>query len=366
MDACPSLAEQTNAEYLLALNRQAEARGIPLSASVELTERCNLGCVHCYLGDQAALRPLRSRELDTGRWRAVLDDLVALGCLRLLVTGGEPLLRADFGEIYRHARLRGLLVTVFTNGTLVGQDTIELFRELPPSAVEVTLYGATAETYEAVTGVPGSFQRCLEGIEGLQALGLDLCLKTVLLRQNRHEFPRIAALARERGNRRFRFDIEIQAGFDGDPRPKAARLTPEEAVELEFSDPEAAASWRAYHARRKGQVPSHPERLYGCSAGRSSIHVNPYGRLQPCLAMRHLGFDLARGSLVEGLASLREWLDGMRTPGGHPCHGCEARMICSSCPAFARAENGCEERPADYQCRVARARLRLVEPSEGA
>lgn len=366
MDGCPEQSEPGHDGFLRRLARQAEDRGVPLSASLELTERCNLRCVHCYLGDQAGLRPLQENELTTAEWLGVVDQVAGLGCLQLLITGGEPLLRADFAEVYRHAREVGLLVTVFTNGTLVGQETIELFRELPPSAVEVTLYGATPETYEAVTGVPGSFQRCREGIERLRALGVDLGLKTIPLRPNAHEFHRIAELARAWGTRRFRFDVEVQACLDGGGRPKSARLSPEEAVRLEFSDPEAAEGWRVFAARRRGQTPARPGLIYACGAGRTGIHVNPYGQLQPCLAVRHLGFDLRRGSLAEGLADLRRRLDGMRAPRGRPCEGCKDLMICGACPAFAQAETGHEGRPADYQCRVTRLRREMIERMEGA
>ncbi len=208
---CVDLTELSDADYLSRLSRQAAAAGIPLSASLELTERCNLHCVHCYLGDQDALRKNRVRELNTAQWLDIINQIADLGCLYLLITGGDPLLRKDFAEIYAHARRRGLLVMVFTNGTLVTDAIVDLFRELPPFKVEITLYGATSATYETITGVPGSYQHCLAGIEELRALGLDLRLKTILMKPNQQEFPQIVDFCRARSYQgKFRFSFEVQ------------------------------------------------------------------------------------------------------------------------------------------------------------
>lgn len=259
---CTDLAELSNADVLNRLSRQAVKAGIPLSASMELTERCNLHCVHCYLGDQDALRQNRARELNTAQWLKVIDQIADLGCLYLLITGGDPLIRKDFAEIYTHARRRGLLVTVFTNGTLVTDAMVELFRELPPFVIEVTLYGATQATYEAITGVPGSYARCLAGFEKLRALGLDARLKTILMKPNQQEFQQIADFCRAHSHRgKFRFDFEIQGCLDGEKGPIALRLDPEEAVRVEFTQPDRAATWRDYYQKRLPQTPANLDQL---------------------------------------------------------------------------------------------------------
>ena len=361
MDTCPDLAEITNADYLRWLYGKARAAQVPLSASIELTERCNLHCVHCYLGEQDLLRERRGAELDADRWREILDQIAELACLRLLITGGDPLLRPDFAAIYRHAKECGLLVTVFTNGTLITPAIVELFRELPPAAVEITLYGATAATYERITGVPGSYARCLTGIERLRALGVELGLKTILMKPNRHEFAAIAELCRTLGTKKFRFDAEIQGEFGGSGGPLRVRLDPEEAVRMEFSDPDRAADWRDYWQRRKDQTPAHPERLYNCGAADGGFHVGPYGQIQPCLTTRHIAFDLATGTLRQGLAAIREQIWSRRAPEARMCHTCGYRMVCNSCPAFSRLEQGMEEQPAEFQCRATRARVAWIE-----
>ncbi len=131
---------------------------VPISGTLELTHRCNLGCVHCYLGSRQDRQHSAEREMTTDEVLSVLDQVAAAGCLNLVLSGGEPLLRRDFAEIYRHARGLGLVVTVFSNATLVTEELVDLFRDYPPYAVDISVYGATPATYEKVTGVAGSFE----------------------------------------------------------------------------------------------------------------------------------------------------------------------------------------------------------------
>ena len=172
-------------EYLQEFWDKVAQQHIPLFGSIELTHRCNLRCLHCYLGTH---RGSPGKELRTERLFSVIDEITEAGCLFLLLTGGEPLLRKDFPEIYRYAKTKGLMVTVFTNGTLVTDPLVELFEDLPPQAVEVSLYGAAAATYEMITGVEGSFERCLTGIRRFLEHGINVRLKTVLMTLNCREY----------------------------------------------------------------------------------------------------------------------------------------------------------------------------------
>ncbi len=136
----------------------------PFSCTFEITERCNLSCVHCFINQPAGSQPARSRELTASQIGEILDQVVEEGCLYLVLTGGEILLRPDFPEIYRHAKKLGLLVTLFTNGTLLTPEMAGFLAEWRPWWIEITLYGTTQQTYEQVTQVPGSYERCKRGI----------------------------------------------------------------------------------------------------------------------------------------------------------------------------------------------------------
>lgn len=341
-----------------ALHARMAARRVPAFMSLELTRRCNLRCVHCYLGESRAQTAESARELEGSRWSRLIDELTAAGCLEVLLTGGEPLLRPDFGAIYRRARESGLIVTVFTNATLVTGDTIELFRDLPPNGVEVTLYGATERTYESVTGVPGSHRRCLAGIRALLDAGVDLRLKAVALTVNGREVPAMESMARELGCS-FRLDPAVFPRFDGSREPLAYRLPPREAVELEFSDPGRAASWRGYHDRCR-DLPVQ-DGLYTCGAGLTAGNIGPGGTLTPCLLAMQPAADVRDAPFEAGW---RDVIPAVRslTPGKHyRCNSCERRAVCGLCPAFFALESGAADVCSTYLCELGAARLERLE-----
>src|SRR3989338_8038473 len=125
---------------------------------IELTERCNNNCLHCYINLPQDDLEAENKELSTDEIKDILKEAVSLGCLTARFTGGEPLLRMDFEELYLFARRLGLKVLLFTNAILVTHHLAELFSRIPPlEKIEVSVYGMKKTSYEAVTRVPGSF-----------------------------------------------------------------------------------------------------------------------------------------------------------------------------------------------------------------
>ena len=139
------------------LQRRAAAIRQPVNGVFELTERCNLSCQMCYVRHPARDIAMRSKELSAAEWLTLAHDAVDNGMVLLLLTGGEVFLRRDFFEIYLPLTRMGLILTLFTNGTLVTDRIAQRLGEAPPSLTQITLYGATAATYEAVTGVHGGY-----------------------------------------------------------------------------------------------------------------------------------------------------------------------------------------------------------------
>ena len=239
------------------VNKWIENR-VPLSGTMELDLRCNLRCLHCYRDGEWPTGLLTTAEI-----RSILDQIAKAGTIWLLFTGGEIFLRPDFFEIYRHARDLGFLVTLFTNGTMITERIADRLRDEPPEMVEISLYGFTRETYEAVTGIPGSHVKCYRGVELLSERSIPLKLKTVAMRTNRHELIDMARFAESKGLR-FKFDTMINPNFDRSLVPCNVRLSPEEAVEVDFSLPERLEEYRRYFEPRKDYQSS---RLFSCGAG---------------------------------------------------------------------------------------------------
>jgi len=356
---CPGIPPMGYGEFSQRLHDRVAGRRVPLSGSIEVTARCNLGCVHCYINVPADDREARERELGRAELCALVDELAAEGCLWLLFTGGEPLLRPDFLEVYLHAKRRGLLVTLFTNATLVTPAIADVLAEWRPFAVEVTLYGATAETYERVTGVAGSFRRCREGIALLRERGVPVKLKSVVLTLNRHEVAAMKELAASLGLT-FRFDASLNLRLDGGREPERYRIPAEEAWALDAADPARLRDLRDL-AERFGGPPPQPELLYQCGAGRTSFNVDPYGLLTLCVLARAPAYDLRRGSFHEGWHEFLPRLLGLRSRRETECQRCELSVLCGQCPGWGQLESGDPEQAVPHLCTIAKRRAQELD-----
>lgn len=350
--------DATYAGFSRSIHERQIGRRAPMEVSIEVTRRCPLQCQHCYnnlpMNDAGA----RAQELTFAEHCRLLDELVAAGCLWILYTGGEIFARRDFLEIYAEAKKRGFLITLFTNGTLITPRIAEHLAEWRPFAIEITLYGATRETYEALTGIPGSHSRCMRGIRLLLDHGLPLRLKTVPTTINRHEVYEMKRMAEEDFGVEFKFDPLVNPRIDCSQSPLAVRLSPEEAVALEFFDPRREREYRRLAALDQASEAGtkHSENVYGCGGGYRGCAIDPAGRMTICVLSHQQGYDLRQGSFREGWEGpLREIRERRRTR-ATICSRCRIQSLCSMCPANGELENGDVEAPVDFLCQVAHLR----------
>jgi len=342
------------------------------SFDLELTARCNLDCRHCYINLPAGDRSARKRELSAAEVGRLAGEAAALGAVWCLITGGEPLLRKDFFDVYRALHSKGLILSVFTNATLVNDEHVRFFRKFPPRDVEVTVYGVTKETYERVTRTPGSFDAFLRGLDLLLASGIDVRLKAMALRTNKHELAAIGEFCRARTKDYYRFDPNLHLRFDGDKARNglilAERLSPKEIVRLERSDPERFGALTTACAELvPDEVPASDCRhIFRCGVGQRSFVIGPEGRLRPCQSLHHPEFlyDLRKGTLADAWTRfvpevLRRGTE--RTDYLEKCGRCPVVNLCLWCPAHAYLETGELDLPVEAFCRVAWARAEALK-----
>ena len=344
-------------EFLRDLSRKAKHERIPLAGALALTHRCNLVCAHCYLPVRERGGSDATRELSAERVCSLIDEIAGAGCLFLLITGGEPLLRTDFPRIYRYAKSRGLLVTIFTNGTLIDREIAALFGEFPPRSIEISLYGATTATCGKVTGVEGSYENCMRGVRLLLDRGIPVKLKSIIMTHNRRELGAMEETAQQLGVP-FRTDSALFPRLDGDRSPLALRIPPAEAVAGEVANGERMKKWAAYYERRKG-IPS-TDRLYTCGAGLTHFYIDPYGTLQPCSMAIHFRYRLSQGDFLAAWRDLMPRFRERKAGPGYACNSCDKRVLCGLCPAFFRMESGSETRRSEYLCRTGHLRFEAV------
>jgi radical SAM protein with 4Fe4S-binding SPASM domain len=347
---CPSIPKMGYAQFGERLNRQVMTERLPISGSIELTFRCNLRCVHCYCNLPQNDPEAIETELDTDEVYRLLDQIANAGCLWLLITGGEPLLRKDFLDIYTYAKKKGFITTLFTNGTLLNKELADTLAEWPPFLVEITLYGATKKTYENITGVPGSFERCQRGIDLLLERNIPLGLKTMAMTVNRVEIGRMQAYADDLGAP-FRFDPLVNPRLDGSERPCRFRLSPEEVVDLDLNDPKRVKAWQELYDRSEGLFLD--DRLFTCGAGISMFHIDPIGRLSVCEMSRFESYDLRQGSFEEGWSDFVPQVLDLKAGGDYKCSQCKYIALCAQCPGWAWVETGHPGGLVEHLCRVA-------------
>ena len=342
-----------------------------MSFDLEITARCNHNCGHCYINLPANDQEARAKELTVQEIGEIADQAVALGAIWVLISGGEPFLRPDFPDIYMTLKRKGLLVSVFTNATLLQEDHIALFKKYPPRDIEVTVYGASPETYDRVTRRPGAFAAFTHGLNRLLESGVKVRLKAMAIRSNFHELPEIAAFCRAHTKDYFRFDPQLHLRFDRDERRNteimAERLTPEEIVALERADGERfTALQKNCDTLISGEFTHYGcDHLFHCGAGNGSFNVGYDGKFRLCSSLwaPQTLYDLRKRTLREAWEKLVPAVRDLRSKRLEfleRCRRCSIINLCLWCPAHSYLETGEMDTVVDYFCRVAHARAAAI------
>jgi radical SAM protein with 4Fe4S-binding SPASM domain len=347
-------------------------RRVPIDFHLEISARCNNDCRHCYINLPAGDQEARRKELSPAEISDIADQAVELGALWCLITGGEPLVRQDFAEIYLSLKKKGLLVSLFTNACLVSEEHIKLLRRYPPRDIEVSVYGVTQQTYEQVTRRPGSFAAFQRGLGMMLNAGLKIRLKAMALRSNVHELPEIAKFCRQYTRDKFRFDPMLNLRHDQNPlrneEIRQERLSPAQIAAIEQADEERAEGLekgcdQIIFPEYDGHVCDH---LFHCGAGNKSFNVSYDGVFRLCSSLWHPActYDLRQGTLAEAWNSLVPRVRELRSVSPiflERCRKCPIINLCLWCPANAALETGEMDGYAQYFCDVAHARAAAIQ-----
>lgn len=352
--SCPQIPELPYRELARRLVATSSDGRFPLWGTIELTERCNLRCLPCYIRKPIADKNAQASELTLAEWCELLDQVVDAGCLCLLFTGGEPLARHDFLDIYTHGKKKGLVITLFSNGTLLTPNIADHLAEWFPRMIEVTMYGRSQEVYERVTRVPGSYARFMRGIELLHERRIPFRLKTIVVTANRYELWEMKAFAGDLGVD-FRFDPLINPGLDGCRHPLEYRISPEEVVQLDREDDDR---WNGLQRFCDDfiRLPMNSESVYYCAAGINGFHIDASGRMSVCLMVRSSQYDTRSGSFRDGWKNFLPSDLARKRKTSAPCQTCELHRLCYQCPGWAKLETGHAEGVVAYLCRLTHLR----------
>ncbi len=307
---------------------------------LELSDRCNEACVHCYQVQG------QKGEMTTAEVVRLLDELAEIGVLFLTLSGGEVTLRRDFLEIVEYARAKRFAVKIYTNALTMTSELAGELGRLAVQEVHVSLYSHRPEVHDAITRVPRSHERTVAGIEALRTAGVAVVVKTPLMPSNVRERSQYVRFVRDL-DADFAFDPSgLFAREDGEAHSCPSGLTSEDLLGV-LTD-------RSLTPPRPADVDKRPDDPV-CGACRGSVHVEPNGEIRPCTQLHVPCGNVSEGvrtSLLEdpNVALLRDltW-DGL-----YGCRECDLRHYCSRCHAKALSEGGDAFGPYASGCREAR------------
>ncbi len=316
------------------MNEKYWARNRPINIHFELTQRCNLRCVHCLFTHDVG------DELRTDDIFFILDQLRRLGVLCLSLSGGEIFTRRDIGEILAYLEEERFLLTLYTNGTLIDETLLDGIVSLKPFRVEISVYGATPEVHDAVTRVPGSFHRTTRTMEALAETGVPVIFKGFLLKPNFHERFRMMDLAKQIGVA-YAFDFNLMPMEDGRLDNLAVGLSIDQirTIYQEVNHEGLILRNTVKIKTRDSQLPRGGNVI--CNPGRISGCISSTGDVFPCPTLRIPMGNLKTQSFEEIWGTDKiDPLRYMRLEDLRVCPTCPTLEECNRCPGVAYLETG--------------------------
>lgn len=322
----------------------------PVNATLELTLRCNLKCKMCmFRHSDRENGHLAAEELTASQWADMAQQLWSAGALNLLITGGEPMLRKDFCEIYSSIYRLGFLVTLYTNATLVTDQILQTLRQYPPHRIGITLYGASNQTYQTLCGCEDGFDRAMAGIRKLATLPSALEFRTTPVQDNYQDLDAVTELvAKEFGLPVTHANTVLQSVRGGCMPVADCRLTPEQTVNLtltrtidrvrELLPPERREQVQLRLAEPHAEYAAREPKctLLGCNGGMSDVTVTWDGKLLGCQLLGCFSTDAVKLGFAK---AWEQWPYTVRLPQVDPqCVACPYIDFCTVCPGVRMAE----------------------------
>ena len=355
------------------LFHKASVDKLPLSGTFELTPRCNFNCRMCYIrhSEQEVRqhdRPMRSLE----EWKNLADEAEKEGMLYLLITGGEPLLWKDFWPLYEYLKEKGLIISINTNGSLIDELEVKRFRKMPPCRINITLYGASNETYERLCRIPMGFQKVDKAITLLQEAGILVKLNCSLTPYNVCDLEQMVDYAK---SKKLILDVnpymyppvrkeKFQVGINDRFSPKQVAQWHMKAYWLRYGDEKYKEFLKRIDKemiRPLGLNDSCYDCLNGkvrCRAGNAAFWVTWDGYMLPCGMMGSPKADLRKQNFVNAWRDIVKKVEAIHL--SSICESCQNNSICLSCAAMAMAETGRFDGIPTYMCEMAQEMKKIA------
>ncbi len=301
-----------------------------LSVHWEITYRCNERCTHCYL-DVLPPGAKVPGELSTEEAKRVIDELAEMGALTISFSGGEVFLRKDIFEISKYARKKGFAIRYFTNGILIKPEIADKIADVKPVVVELSVYGADAETHDGLTQVSGSYELTLRAVKLLLERNVRCLIKTPVIKENIHQIDAMKELASDLGIT-FQYDLTVTPKHTGDLSPLRHRPSDDQLLDF-LRERISVDTFTPYPYNEDARF---------CSIGMNSFDLGPYGDVYTCVGARITAGNVRQMPLARIWQESPVWEETTNlTVGNLPvCSTCELRSFCVRCHGTAAFEDG--------------------------
>lgn len=340
------------------LHSRASQQRLPIDVTLELTARCNFSCKMCYVHNLDCNR-LQPEELTAAQWLEIAAQAKAAGAMFLLITGGEPLVRADFCEIYEALAQMGFVISINSNLSLLSDTHLALFDRYPPNRINVSLYGTKNEIYADLCGIP-AFETVAANIRRLQAKGTPVKINSSITPQNADDLENIMQFCEAH-------DLNLKCtaymfpsarlGCTGDRLP-AARVAQLRAVTdkhqltaEDFADrTQRILAGVAYERDRDCPEDVECDGIR-CRAGKTCAWIDWHGNMSYC---GMVPAPAENNVLARGYDACWEETKRLAAAVRMPikCKTCEYQHLCNLCAASQLCEAGGSDEPPPYICEI--------------
>ena len=350
------------------LGKASVEKKTPFNGQFELTTACNLNCRICYVHEPVEENN-KSPLLPASFWIDTARQAVEAGMLILSITGGETLLYPELDTLLGELSHMGILISLNTNGTLIDERQTVRLSGFSLAKVNLTLYGASNETYRNLTGCANGFDRISRAIDLLLEAGQNVCLNGVLTPENVDDLPEMMAFAASKGL------LLNEAAYLVPPRNRHCgynrndcRLSPEAAAaaairyrRYSFGEEKyrVSAAIQAYRNHLLAGRTNPAPRIGRCNAGVNEFSVTSKGELQPCILFPAIQEDLKEKPFAEAWRNCVERMASISYPA--KCSVCRHQDTCPACGAAIYLETGAHDQAPEYLCRFSEEVLRIWE-----
>ena len=356
------------------LHARCAKAGIPLSGTFELTPCCNLSCKMCYVRKPRTEVEAEGGLMSADEWISLAEKCREKGMLYLLLTGGEPLTHPEFKKIYTAVRNMGFVVSINSNGTLIDDEMVEFFASNPPARINMSLYGASRETYNSLCGVPSAYDKAIHALKAMKRAGITVKINYSATRYNCADLKGILNVASEN-----ECHVQIASYMfpplrrDSNSVGENDRMTPEEDAHFSIESERLRMTEEAFIERCKARVErtagtlddeeclDAPTEHIRCRAGTTAFWVSWNGDISLCGMIPIKSGNIRETDLGEAWDKVREDTAKIMMPA--KCTACSEREVCMVCAAACYCETGHFGEAPEYLCRRTKA---LIKESETA